>query len=786
MKRRLLFPLLLLGICAIFFYKSFLFFQIPFPGDLLINENPYRAQSFLGYAPGGYPNKAQDQDVITELMPWKSFVISELKLGRIPFWNPHNFSGNPIMSNFQSAVFYPLNILFFILPFSTSWFFFIFLQPVLASFFMYRFLKDLKLHSFACLIGSIAFAFSSYMSVWMEYGNIAATICWLPLVLFAIRRFIERKTVSYFLLSILAISLSILAGYIQGVFYIYILAFTYLVSIIVSKKIKLTPILCTSIVVIFVSPLLLALYQLLPTLSFFSQSTRNPYTFSQITNLLQPWYYIATLFSADFFGNPATRNFWLPITYIERVMYVGIPVLFFALIGIFSVKSFEKKVFTILGIVSLILSFNIPLVPFFYNLPIPVLSTTVPTRGLSIFIFCMIVIASFGINYWINEKKSPKKIIPIIFASCYLILWIVVFSIPKIYPLLSENIHVTSHNLILSTIIAFITLLIYILRRKIGKISFILLLVIVIFDLFYFFEKITPFAPSAILYPSTDVISYIQKNAGIYRYWGYGAGYVPANFSTFDGTYSPEGNDPLHIKDYGQLLESSKNGVLSNSLPRPDANIASGFGQDDLRENTYRQTLLNLLGVKYILHNIGDRKDPDYGTFPEKIYTMVWQQNPWQLFENKKVLPRYFLTSGFVKASNQKNAIDLLYNKIDLSKQLILYETPPNLDPESSGIAALTSYEPNKVVFHTKTTRNTLLFLSDTFDSSWKGSIDMNPTKIYQADFAFRAIGVPMGEHTVTMYYSSASFSLGLILATVSLILLIVYTGILYRYGKAI
>src|SRR5258706_12891448 len=132
----------------------------------------------------------------------------------------------------------------------------------------------------------------------------------------------------------------------------------------------------------------------------------------------------------------------------------------------------------------------------------------------------MIVIASCGINYWIKEKKSLKKTVPIIFGCCYLILWVVVFFLPKIYPSLSESIQVTRHNLLLSSVIVLFTLAIYLLRQKIGKISFILLLILVVFDLFYFFEKITPFAPSALLYPSTDIISYIQKNSGIYRYWG--------------------------------------------------------------------------------------------------------------------------------------------------------------------------------------------------------------------------------------------------------------------------
>jgi len=131
----------LFGVVIVFFYKTIFFGLIPFPGDLLVNNAPYKTESYIGYAPGGYPNKAQGPDVITETYPWKYFAISQLKHGQIPFWNPHNFSGNLQMQNYQTAAFYPLNILFFILPFNIAWALLIISQAVLALIFMYIFLR---------------------------------------------------------------------------------------------------------------------------------------------------------------------------------------------------------------------------------------------------------------------------------------------------------------------------------------------------------------------------------------------------------------------------------------------------------------------------------------------------------------------------------------------------------------------------------------------------------------------------------------------------------------------
>src|SRR5579859_2581703 len=113
-RKNLLIILAAFLVTSIFFYKTIVHHQMPFPGDLLINQNPYKTESYLGYTPGGYPNIAQGRDVITQLYPWKYFTMQELKKGHIPFWNPYNFSGNVHMQNYQSAVFSPFNVFFFL------------------------------------------------------------------------------------------------------------------------------------------------------------------------------------------------------------------------------------------------------------------------------------------------------------------------------------------------------------------------------------------------------------------------------------------------------------------------------------------------------------------------------------------------------------------------------------------------------------------------------------------------------------------------------------------------
>ena len=788
-KLKNLWPYFLILIVVFIFFFPVFKGQIPFPGDLLISENPYKTESFLGYAPSGYPNKAQGPDVTRQIYPWRYYSINEFKNGTLPFWNPHNFSGNPQIANLQTGFFYPVNLLYLILPFNISWTIIIMLQPFLAAIFMYLFLsKGLKLNKSPSLIGGIAFAFSSYMTVWIEYGNIGSTLLWLPLALLFTKRLYERLTTLNFLSLVVILSLSILAGYIQGVFYIYAICFLYFLFLLKFGDIKTVS--YKKIFVFLVSlflPFVVTFFQIYPTLELFLNSTRGAYSLLQISNNLVPLQNWLTILAPDFFGNPATRNYWIDGTYIERVMYAGVAITFFAVYGAFNSKKTEKKFFIALSCLSLIIATNLPGIKFFYLLPIPVISTTIPTRELSIFIFSIIILGAIGLDNWLNGKNYKTKI-TLIFILIYAAVWILVFSLPKFIPISSESLLIAKRNLILPSFLALATVIAFYIKKINKSLGLIIILLLVCFDLLYFFNKITPFSPKELIYPQTPVVSFIQKNAGINRFWGYGSAYILPNFQSVDKTYSPEGNDPLHIALYGELLAASDNGKLPLVLPRPDAKIAPGYGADDLKNNAYRQRLLNLLGVKYVLnqdYTLQNDYRPDLTTFPENSYKLVWQKTPWQVYENQQALPRYFISGDF-KVENRKTILDVIYNtNADLRKTIFLEESPNiEVNNNSIGEVELLSYKSNEIKFSTKTEGNGILFLSDNYYPGWQAYVDGISTKIYRADYSFRAIVVPTGKHEVTFSYYPANFILGLKVSVTGLLLLFISLFWIKTYEK--
>lgn len=782
MKKEFFFSIFLFLVVTVFFFYPVLKGHIPFPGDSLVgNFAPYNTQAYFGFAPGGVPNKAQGADVIREAYPWKTFVIDQLKKGEIPHWTPYNFSGNPIMANFQSAVFYPGNALFLVLPFMDAWTVLIFSAPFLAGFFTYLFLRELQLGKIASILGGVIFAFSSYMVVWMEYGNITHTYLWLPLALLLTERLTKSFTKKNLFILLVTLFISLTGGYIQGYFYIFVtVAFYFFAKELVNRDVNIKKI--AVILFILIAPFFLFLFQILPTLALFKDSSRGGYSLTQIQELLNPIWYTITTLIPNFFGHPASRNHWFDGTYIERVSYFGLIPFILALAAVFSYKKKkEVAIFGIIFVATFFLATDFFINKFFYLLPIPVFSTTVPTRILGLFVFAGSILAAFGLEQFLQKKYHKHFLISLIsVGSIILLSFIFVFVGPKLFAQAewSSQLAIAKRNILLPTFFFGVFVVVYLLHfygsrllKKLPHVSVILGVVIIIFtasDLFYFFHKITPFSPREFVYPSTAVMNYLQSNSGLDRHWGYGSGYIGSNFQTVHKTFSPEGEDPLHLRWYTEILASTENGTLPKILPRPDANIAPGYGIGQFEENHYRQKILNLTGVKYVLNkddSLGNEYRPETATFHDKSYKLIWQKAPWQVYENLNVAPRAFLTTDYLVIKEDKKVLEALYSPtFDERKTIILHEEPGAVKARGEkvkGDVEIVSYTPNKVVITTMSDQKALLFLSDTYSNFWKATVDGKHVPVYKADYAFRAVTVPEGKHTVVFAYDSDDFDKG-------------------------
>ena len=93
-------------------------------------------------------------------------------------------------------------------------------------------------------------------------------------------------------------------------------------------------------------------------------------------------------------------------------------------------------------------------------------------------------------------------------------------------------------------------------------------------------------------------------------------------------------------------------------------------------------------------------------------------------------------------------------------------------------------YSPNKIIFYVDTQSNNILFLSDTYYPGWKAYVDNKETRIYRADYAFRAIFIPSGKHTIIFFYNPKSFYIGTSVTLATIMVIMLYIAINRMRGK--
>ena len=717
------------------FSSPFLLYgKIPFAGDYQVTFFAPWSQ----YSQFAMPvvNNAMP-DVIDQLYPWKHLVISDWKSGQIPLWNPYQFGGTPLMANYQSAVFSPLNVLFFLFPFKIGWALLILLQPLLAGIGMYFFARKIAISKIGATFSSVAFMFCSFLVTWMGYGTLGYAVAALPFVLLGLEGYVQSKKFHYLFLTVLFLAFSFLSGHFQMSLYVLLAAFLYfLFRFLPSKSKKL--ILFSLLSLVF--GVLLASIQIFPSIAFYAQSLRS--TLFQRPEVI-PWQYFITLLSPDFLGNPVTRNDWFG-HYAEWGSYIGALPLVFALFGVSEIKK-NKYVFffVILGVLSFLLATPNVVGDVILKLHIPVLSTSAAGRIIVLFSFSLAVLSGFGLDSWVKSSQKTKIILGGISLILLAIGWGIILLRIGLTP---EHAVIAKQNFLLPTafLLYIIVATLFAYRFTNKKILLLLtftFLLLTSFDMYRFASKWQSFSPSNLVFPDVGVTNFlktIQDQRSLGNYGG--------QVSLYYQIPALEGYDALYPEKFGEFASFVANGTLQP---------ASRSVVDFPKNGTYTKQAINLLGVQYIIQKVSDTNKP--WAFPVWQYPydfkIVYQDKNYLVFQNLQAFPRAFLVGNYIVEPNDKQNLIKLFS-INRSTTITL-EEDPRIKKTNSLVAhaVIKSYLSDKVTIQTTSNAKALLFLSDTYFPGWTASIDGKPAKIYRADYTFRAVVVPEGTHTVVFSY---------------------------------
>jgi hypothetical protein len=727
-------------IIFIFFYKTFIYGLLPVPSDTLVGlYNPYR-DTYISQYPRGVPFKNfLITDPIRQQIPWRKLVIDGWKSGKIPTWDASSFSGTTLIGNIQAGVFYPLNIFFFLFPFQIGWTILIISQPLLSGLFLYFFLRNKKLDPIPALIGGLCFAFGGYATAWMTWGTIVSTFLWTPLALLSVDNIhtSSKKNFWRFVLLFALIS-SFFAGHIQLFVYGFCMVVWY--TWWQYRKSGQQRFYAWHMIT-FTLFLLITSIQWIPLIHFLGQTGRGATGASWMNEgFFIPLRQLIQFIAPDYFGNPATLNYWGIWNYGEMVGYIGLAGLILGLFGIGS----ATMIWVIPIIVSLVFSVQSPIAQLPYSMHIPILSLFQPTRLMAVIDFSLSILAAYGAAALIEQTKKIKwMLFFLIFAG--LLLWVSVF-MPKIFLLPVEQVAVIKRNVYLPTVLAvgigtiLLCILFFHKKKNVVTIALLFLLCINVFDLVRFSWKFTPFTNKEYFFPETKTLTFLKNQIKPFRIMALDDRILPPDVFSYYKIESVSGYDPIHNLRYDEYIAA---------MERNTPNIDPPFGFDRMMSpKNISSPLFNLLGVKYIV---------SLSSVTDSRFRKVSEEGESKIYQNATVLPRVYLVESVDFKQTKQEVINELYDKsFQPSEIAVVEEKVPvtNIPLNLQEAATIQSYQDDQIIIKTQTSSARFLFINTILLPGWHVFIDHQETKLYRANYLFMGVIVPAGTHTVEVKYS--------------------------------
>jgi hypothetical protein len=200
------------------------------------------------------------------------------------------------------------------------------------------------------------------------------------------------------------------------------------------------------------------------------------------------------------------------------------------------------------------------------------------------------------------------------------------------------------------------------------------------------------------------------------------------------------------------------------------------YGMDDLNGiwNPLR------LGAYDVLTWVGiERDDPFYDLYNVKYvitsrdtpvpahFELAFDEGEQVIYRNTRSLPRSFMVYDVVIAGGDISALNKARSsRFSPRHQVVLKEEEIPLfaageSPASEGSVRVVARRPNHLSFEVSTASAGYLFVSEMWMPGWTAHVDGEAQPVLQANYTFRAVPIPAGDHKVEMVYRPASWPLG-------------------------
>lgn len=698
-------------------------------------------------------------DLASFLYPVYHYAARTLKRGIIPLWNPYLYGGAPFVGDIQSGLFYPVNLLVFLLVPELTYPIMELLAVLhfsLAGAFMYLCLRYLKpqarLNRLAALGGAVAFMFSDLFITHFGNLNMIAVAAWLPLIfLFYHRAMLERR-LSRAACAGLFFGIATLAGHIQITLFIALALTLYTAYQIATAPSPfsilhspLSNLVLTAAVALGVSALVL-----LPSYEMASHTLRADLDYSQASMYsLSPGQLIGLL-APNFFGRDP-RHYWSPWDRVE-VGYIGVLPLVLALLAVLLRRERLVRFLLGLAVVSLLLALGgysilhgwlYRWVPGFGGL-------RAPARFVYLMDFSLAMLAALGLDALLRPLDPGQRAIyrRLLKTAPWVVVGTALLAAPFGYFAILDaqskdtvvfwrvSMAVDSVALFLLFLAASLAILWmrgcrWVRRNTLGLLAVGLIAVDLAstgayIDLGHQDPTVGFHHPAAVEFLKADSDYYrIDTRTDAWELW-------QPDLSLLHRVHDVWGVvNPLTLADYNRYWEH----MGSRSSP-----------------------LYDFLNAKYVIGSKGVALD-------WVKFVPVFDGDPQvNIYLNTKASPRAFLVHQALIAADREEAFDLIHQPdFDPATMVVLEGSGGEALPSDEAEAvSIVSYQPNEILLDVTVAASGYLVLSEVYYPGWRAYVDGRKEVIQRANYTFRAIHLEPGSHRVRLLFSPLSWKVGL------------------------
>lgn len=707
-------------------------------------------------------------DSVSYIFPMYRFAADSLRSGTIPFWNPFQYAGAPFVADNQSGLFYPFNLLLFLLwpDFSyrgiellVIWHF------IFAGAAMYICLRlmgpGLSLKRPAAVLGALAFMFSDVFITHIGNLNLIAVASWLPLAFIGLHRAIHaennRKSITWAIGGGAALGFATLAGHGQMTFLIAIFLLTYaLYEAIINRRYRAIPLL--GLLGLFA--ISLAGIALFPAAETLRHTLRADFDSQRSTNYSLPLRALPGLFAPDFFGRNA--SFWGDWLRVE-VGYGGVVTWFMTAAAIAFRPTRQTFFFAGAGIFFLILALGpaTPVYPMLAKIA-PVIPFQVPARFVLLLNFCLAILATVGLDALLDRTRLSMRRTRLLLLATALAGAAIAIGLlmrrAELLPVDPDRADQMARAILVFAgfaVLGWVVLAAGINRRSPSRLLAFAAILLLFIDLYTLgrYVEIDWNDPMPGFAAESPALQFLQAEPGIDRI-DIATGAWQPNMPMIERLYAARGvYNPLELANYNVYL-----GAVG-----------------------YRGSpLYNVLGIKYV---IGGKKEPPGDT--SFIVPILDDDPAVTVYLNTRALPRAMVLFNSNVIEDHDAVFDAIHaEEFDPAKMVILESGRELTQTDGQAEIEITRYDENQAAFVVTTDKPAYFFLSDVYHPDWRAMVDDEPAPIEVANYAFRAVYLDPGRHTIAMNFKPSGWILGVMATTVSLITLVaVIIGVFWSSG---